>query len=283
MNTTQQAPVVKEVTVDAPAKRVWKALTDSSLMKQWYFDIPGFKPEVGFEFQFTGGEPGGKQYVHLCRVIEAIPNKKLKHSWRYEGYEGDSYVTWELSEEGNKTRVKLTHEGLETFPPVNELARENFVAGWNGFVNELLPDIVEEGSTTGSVEINASADKVWQVLTDLEKIKEWAAAFHEGTTAETTWKEGDGIVWKDGDGNIGASGVVLLYDRPRKLEMGYYDDFEKTPPAEPDDYHEVFTLTEQDGKTTLKFSGGKLAMKYVKMHQPMWKDAIERIKKIAER
>jgi uncharacterized protein YndB with AHSA1/START domain len=283
MNTTQQPPVVKEVTVNAPANRVWKALTDSNLMKQWYFDIPGFKPEVGFEFQFTGGEPGGKQYVHLCRVMEAVPNKKLKHSWRYEGYEGDSFVTWELFEDGNKTRVKLTHEGLETFPPVKELARENFIAGWNGFVNQLLPDIVEVGTTAGTAQINAPADKVWEVLTDLEKIKEWAAAFHEGTTAETTWKEGDSIIWMDGDGNVGASGIVLTYDKPVKLEMRYYDDVDAVPSTPLGDYHERFTLKEQGGKTTLEFTGGTLPMKYVKTQNPMWKDAMERIRTIAER
>jgi uncharacterized protein YndB with AHSA1/START domain len=34
-------------------RSVWKAITNAADMKQWYFDIPGFKPEVGFEFSFN--------------------------------------------------------------------------------------------------------------------------------------------------------------------------------------------------------------------------------------
>src|SRR4051812_16199003 len=111
----KQAPFVIEQTYHAPVEKVWKAITDKDRMKQWYFDLKEFKPEVGFEFQFEGGKDDDI-YVHLCKITEVILNKKLTHSWRYEGYEGNSFVTWELFPEGDKTRVKLTHEGLETFP-----------------------------------------------------------------------------------------------------------------------------------------------------------------------
>ena len=43
-------PVIKEVLLNAPASKVWKAITDKNEMKQWYFDLAEFKPEVGFEF-----------------------------------------------------------------------------------------------------------------------------------------------------------------------------------------------------------------------------------------
>src|SRR5919112_493161 len=109
-------PFEIERTYNAPVEKVWKAITDREQMKQWYFDIADFKAEEGFEFQFTGGNEE-KTFLHLCKIMEVVPLKKLKHSWRYEGYEGNSFVTWELFDEGNSTRVKLTHEGLETFPP----------------------------------------------------------------------------------------------------------------------------------------------------------------------
>lgn len=35
-------------------------------MKQWYFDIPAFKPEVGFTFQFKGQGKKGDEFVHRC-------------------------------------------------------------------------------------------------------------------------------------------------------------------------------------------------------------------------
>jgi uncharacterized protein YndB with AHSA1/START domain len=136
-------PIVVETTVDASASTVWKALTDREQMKKWYFDIEGFKPEPGFEFQFTGGTEE-KTYLHLCRITEVIPMRKLAHTWRYEGYEGDTLVSFELSPKGEQTGVKLTHEGLESFPSSNpDFKRENFVGGWTHIIQTALKDFVE--------------------------------------------------------------------------------------------------------------------------------------------
>jgi uncharacterized protein YndB with AHSA1/START domain len=136
-------PFVIERTYNAPVEKVWKAITDKNQMKQWYFDLAEFKPEVGFEFQFYGGTEE-KQWLHLCKVTEVVPMKKLTHSWRYEGYEGNSFVTFELFPEGNKTRLKLTHEGLETFPPLPEFRKENFAEGWTSIIGTSLKEFLEK-------------------------------------------------------------------------------------------------------------------------------------------
>jgi uncharacterized protein YndB with AHSA1/START domain len=140
-------PVIIERTFPAPIDKVWKAITDKELMKQWYFNLPDFKPVVGFEFEFEGGNETNK-FLHKCRVTEVIPGKKLTHSWRYEGYPGNSFVTWELWEEGkDQTRVRLTHEGLDTFPatPNSDFARNNFEQGWTDIVGRSLREFLEKG------------------------------------------------------------------------------------------------------------------------------------------
>jgi uncharacterized protein YndB with AHSA1/START domain len=138
-----ETPVIKEALINAPASEVWSAITDKDEMKQWFFDLEEFVPQEGFEFEFLGGDE--KQYVHLCRIIEAEPNNKLTYNWRYEGYPGESFVTFELFEEGNKTRVKLTHAGLETFPADNpDFAKHNFVAGWDHIIGISLPEYFEK-------------------------------------------------------------------------------------------------------------------------------------------
>lgn len=127
MNTE---PFIIEQTYNAPVNAVWEALTEKDKMKQWYFDIDDFKPEVGFTFYFTGEDKGVK-FVHECVVKEVIIGKKLAYSWRYLDYPGYSVVTFELFAEGGKTRLKLTHAGLETFPANNpSFARESFAGGW---------------------------------------------------------------------------------------------------------------------------------------------------------
>lgn len=134
-------PFVIERTLNAPVEKVWGAISDNNEMKQWYFNLPDFKAEVGFEFSFKGGPDDGPQYIHQCRVMEVIPQRKLAYSWKYEGYEGDSLVTFELFPEGDKTRLKLTHSGLETFPAANaDFARKNFEMGWNEIIGKLLPN-----------------------------------------------------------------------------------------------------------------------------------------------
>ena len=127
----------------APIELVWRAITEPELMKKWYFDIAGFKPEVGCKFQFDGGEEG-KRYTHLCEIIEIIPKEKLKYSWKYKGEEGISYVTFELLAVGKHTKLKLTHEGLSTFTNL-DFIRENFVAGWKYLLQESLKEFLENG------------------------------------------------------------------------------------------------------------------------------------------
>jgi uncharacterized protein YndB with AHSA1/START domain len=138
------APFVIERIFNAPVIKVWQALTDNEQMKQWYFDLPAFKPEIGFEFQFLAGEEN-KEYLHLCKVIDVIDGKKLTYSWRYDGYPGNSFVTFELFEEGDKTRLKLTHEGIETLGPGNpDFAKENFAKGWTSILDEALKKFIED-------------------------------------------------------------------------------------------------------------------------------------------
>lgn len=137
-------PFVIERTYNAPSDKVWQAITDKNKMKQWYFDLEEFKPEVGFEFRFYGGSEE-KQYLHICRITEVIPGKKLTHTWTYEGYPGESFLTFELFNEGNKTRLKLTHAGLETFPSDSpDFARTSFTAGWTHIIGTSLKEYLEK-------------------------------------------------------------------------------------------------------------------------------------------
>lgn len=136
-------PFVIERIANAPIEKVWAAITETKQMKQWYFDFTEFKAEPGFEFSFTGGTEE-HSYVHLCKVTDVITGKKLQHSWRYDGYEGDSLVTWELFSEGEKTRIRLTHAGLETFPPNPDFARKNFEAGWTDIVGKNIVGFLEK-------------------------------------------------------------------------------------------------------------------------------------------
>ena len=135
-------PLVIERTFDALVAKVWTALTNVDEMRRWYFDLKEFKPQAGLEFRFVV-EHEGNTYDHRCKVTEVIPQKKIAYTWRYNGHEGNSLVTFELFAEGDKTKLKLTHTGLETFPKAPQFAQKNFERGWTQIIGTELKQFVE--------------------------------------------------------------------------------------------------------------------------------------------
>jgi len=132
-------PIVVEQTFNTPIDEVWKAIVDVDQMRKWFFEaITDFVPEIGFETQFNV-RVEDRDYLHMWKVIEVIPGRKISYSWQYGGYPGDSLVTWELLEIPDGTKLTLTHEGIETFPKDNPIFnREAGQEGWSYFVNESL-------------------------------------------------------------------------------------------------------------------------------------------------
>ena len=59
-------------------------------------------------------------------------------------YGAGQNVVFELFAEGDKTRLKLTHEGIETFPKTPAYARKNFEAGWTEIIGSSLKQFVEK-------------------------------------------------------------------------------------------------------------------------------------------
>ncbi len=175
-----KTPIIIERVFDALAETVWQALTDLNQMKQWYFaPLNSFEPEVGFETQFTVRH-NEKDYLHIWKVTQLVPGKKISYNWKYGGKPGESSVTFELFPEGNKIKLKLTHEGLETFlPEANpELARGNFVQGWTHF-SSALKQFVEGAKELPARELvitrvfDAPRELVFRAWTDSKHMAQW--------------------------------------------------------------------------------------------------------------
>lgn len=141
---TRAEPIVVEQTYSAPVSVVWRAITGRDQMRQWFFEpMIDFRPEVGFESQFSV-QYEGQDYLHQWKVTDVVPGRKIAYDWRYGGFPGDSSVTWELSETVNGTKLRLTHQGHETFPQDNPaFRRESCQAGWDYFVRERLTAFLE--------------------------------------------------------------------------------------------------------------------------------------------
>lgn len=135
-------PLIIEADFEASPEEVWVALVNINKIRKWYFNLAEFKPEVGFEFEFSGGSET-QTYVHKCRVTIANAPHQLAYTWRYESYEGNSLVSFELfNKAAGQTHLKLTHMGLETFPKQADFARESFQAGWEYIINTSLKNFI---------------------------------------------------------------------------------------------------------------------------------------------
>ena len=131
-----QAPLVHEEFYSAPISRVWEALTNEAAMRDWYFpQLISFKPQVGFDFVFSND---GSPYQKTWQVTRMEEGKLFAHSWMYEGFPGKSEVTFELFVEGDKTKLVMTHIGLESFPSDPHFARLRFENGWAQILGENL-------------------------------------------------------------------------------------------------------------------------------------------------
>ena len=274
--------LVFERTYNAPIAKVWKAITDKNQMKEWYFDIPEFKPEKGFEFSFYAGKED-KKYLHKCVVTESNPKTSLAYSWSYDGYPGYSIVKFELTPESKtKTKLKLTHSGLDSFPENDpDFAPESFGAGWTFITGTSLAEFVETDTISQDINIHATAGRIWQII--LNPNDQWAKAFGGGARAKTDWKEGSEIIWTNEDENVGARGLIKTRINNKKLVMEYFDEVTPSPGELLGEYQESLELTPApDGSVLLQISAGPLGKKYINNHSKMWAAALHSIRALAE-
>ena len=139
-----------------------------------------------------------------------------------------------------------------------------------------------------SIEINASAEKVWNSLFTTESYKVWAAPFSSGSTVRTDWNEGSEVVFVD-DTNSGLAGRITKSTKPTFLCIKYDAevkegkiDAESEMSQQVKGTEETYTLTESHGVTKLDIS---LAMDeiYFDMMSAMWDKALMLVKELAEK
>ncbi len=138
-----EEPVVTEQTFAVSRSELWDAITSPEKMQQWFFeDMESFEPTVGFQTRFTVDNEG-TQYIHVWTVTQAETEKCVSYDWRYEGMEGNSNVTWEISDTPEGVCLKLTHKVLESFNQDDaNFKRESCQDGWDYFIKQNLPSFL---------------------------------------------------------------------------------------------------------------------------------------------
>jgi uncharacterized protein YndB with AHSA1/START domain len=138
-------PVVVEEIFNCSIKKVWNSITNLNEMKQWYFNnIPSFKAEIGFKTEFMV-QSEERKFTHLWTVTAVKPFKKIVYNWTYKEYAGNSFVSFELFEEKNGTKLRVTSKVIEDFPEnIPEFKTESCKAGWEYFIKQNLKKYLEK-------------------------------------------------------------------------------------------------------------------------------------------
>ena len=146
---TEAGTIRFERLLPAPIERVWDYLTDPELRRTWFAGgeterKPGGRMTLLFRnSELAPGEETPEQYRKYegmemeGRIIRFEPPRLLVHSWREEN-DSDSEVTFELSEQGDKTRLVLTHRNLP-----NRAELVGVAGGWHTHL-ALLEDILAD-------------------------------------------------------------------------------------------------------------------------------------------
>lgn len=112
------------VRILAPAKKVWMALTDPSLVKQWQYGSDLLTTwEVGTSIVFRN-EWNGRVFEQKGTVLEFTPESRLKYSLFFpqpdveDTPENYFFMTYELTESGSATSLLIRQE--DPRPSANE-------------------------------------------------------------------------------------------------------------------------------------------------------------------
>lgn len=130
-----------------------------------------------------------------------------------------------------------------------------------------------------TLEIDAPPSEVWRILTTPELVREWAAAYNDGLSIRTSWKEGDPVTWKEPDGATRACGRVAAF-QPGKLLKFEYNEGLLAPEGR--SFSDTFEISSGERTTRLEFTSGPLDAEEAAALEAQAEDAIREIKSLAE-
>ena len=125
----------RTVSINAPASKVWEALTTPAWIKQYLFGTETISDwKVGSPIIFTGTWEG-KEYQDKGTILKFEKEKVFQYNYwsSFSGLpdvpENYAVLTFELSPHGNSTELLLTQDNI-----ANETALEHSSKNWDGVI-----------------------------------------------------------------------------------------------------------------------------------------------------
>ena len=131
MTTEATRTLVIEKELAHPPQKIWRALTQGALIKEWLMDND-FQPVVGHKFNFRSTPNPHWDGIIQCEVLVVEPNSKLSYTWSSLGLV--TVVVWTLTAADGATLVRMEQSG---FRADQDQAYQGANYGWRKFVSLL--------------------------------------------------------------------------------------------------------------------------------------------------
>lgn len=127
--------IVKEIKINAPASKIFAALTEPSQLTMWWGQDDMYRCDameadlrVGGRWKTTGHGADGKPFTVTGVYREIQPPHALEYTWSYDwsGVDSETVVRYELKDVDGGTLVRLTHSGF-----TNHEDLKSHDGGWN--------------------------------------------------------------------------------------------------------------------------------------------------------
>jgi len=137
-----QDTIVREITVDAPKKRVFAAISDPEQIIQWFPDAVEGKLEAGEQPVFDFGEYGKNQvYIEAVEPDDYFAYRWIPGSNHFMGdarTQSNTLVEFRLEETETGTKVTLTESGFASLSYENAAERlSDNNGGWDYMMERL--------------------------------------------------------------------------------------------------------------------------------------------------
>jgi len=115
--TAQTESIAFEFDLQHSPERVWQALTDPVLLKEWLLPVFDLELEPGAAFLFKREPMPGWDGTVNCRLLEVEAPRKLSYSWVVGEPDSefflDTVVTFTLTPTTSGTRLNLLQAGFK--------------------------------------------------------------------------------------------------------------------------------------------------------------------------
>jgi uncharacterized protein YndB with AHSA1/START domain len=129
--TAPTRTLVVEREMPHPPEKIWRALTQSSLIDRWLMSND-FEPIVGHKFTLRTTPVANWNGIVDCKVLVVEPASRLVYSWGSSGLE--SVVTWTLTPSKGGTLVRMEQSGFGADQDANYKGASY---GWQRFISAL--------------------------------------------------------------------------------------------------------------------------------------------------